>query len=107
MDWGQLLVLALFLFVPAAIFYGRFKHGSWTGSFLGGRIDRTLGEIELSSGFASSTIEVHAMQGKPGEPGFVGLVFIAKAPLGASMNPHKLTKEQATRLAQLLVQAAR
>ncbi len=107
MDWIQILFFAAFLLVPAWLFYGRYKHGSWTGSFLGGRIVRTLGEITLSSGFSSSKIEVHAMHGDTGEPDFVGLVFVAKAPLAASINPHKLTKVQAIQLASLLAKAAK
>ncbi len=47
------------------------------------------------------------MHGDTGEPDFVGLVFVAKAPLAASINPHKLTKVQAIQLASLLAKAAK
>ena len=106
MDLSTLFVAAIVVLVGGRFLYGRMKHGSWTGSLLKGRIDRTIGEITLSSGFATQTLAVHSMRADAGAEGFVALVFVAKAPLGASMQPHRLTKRQARELASYLTQAA-
>jgi len=106
MDLPTFLFVAIFVGVAGRFLYGRIKHGSWTGSLLKGRIDRTVGEITLSSGFTTQTLAVHSMRADGGAEGFVALVFVAKAPLGASMQPHRLTKSQARELANYLTRAA-
>ena len=84
------------------------RHGSWTGSFLGGRIERTVGEILLSGSFASShMLKVHAMKAPEGGSDFVAMVLVAKAPMAASMQPIKLSKSQAAELAAYLQDASR
>jgi len=107
MDLFSYVFPAIFLLVVGRFLYGRFKHGSWTGSFLRGRIDRTIGEVTLSSGFVTQTLTVHAMRAQAGEEDFVAMTLVAKALLGASMHPYKLTKGQARELANYLAQAAK
>jgi hypothetical protein len=97
----------VFVVVIGRILYGRLRHGSWTGSFVGGSIERTAGELSLSGSLMSShTLKVHVMKAS-GEPDFVALVLVSKAPLAASMQPIKLTREQAAELAGYLQDAAR
>jgi hypothetical protein len=107
MDPFALFLAAILVIGVGPLLYGRIKHGSWTGSFLKGRIDRTIGEVTVSSGFATQTFAIHSMQANTGEADFVALVFVAKAPLGASMQPYKLTKVQAQELANYLMEAAK
>ena len=107
MDYPQLIFFAIFAVVVGRFLYGRFKYGSWTGSFLKGRIERTVGEVELSKSMASTqTLNIHAMKSYEGDEDFVGLVVVSKAALGASMQPYKLSKAQAQQLASFLNQAA-
>jgi hypothetical protein len=90
MDFVPFLFAGIFVFVIGKLLYGRLRHGSWTGSFLGGSIDRTVGEILLSGSFASShTLKVHAMKAPDGGSDFVAIVLVAKAPMAASMQPHE------------------
>ena len=108
MDFFPVIFFAIFVLVGGRFIYGRIKHGSWTGAFLGGSIDRTFGELQLSKGLTSSqTLKVVSLSDASGREDFVGLVFTAKAPLGASMQPFKLTKAQAQELATYLSMAAR
>jgi hypothetical protein len=107
MDYFALVIPAIFLLVLGRFLYGRIKHGSWTGSFLGGRIERTIGEVPLTKVFGTSQkMKVHAMRPTDrGEP-FVALVVTAKAPMSASMVPYKLTRSQALELADCLKRAS-
>jgi hypothetical protein len=108
MDLFPFIIGAIFIFVGGRFIYGRIKHGSWTGAFLGGSIDRTFGELQLSKGAVSSqTLKVVSLRDRDGREDFVGLVFTAKAPMGASMQPFKLTKLQAQELASYLSMAAK
>lgn len=108
MDYFPLIFVAIFVLVGGRFVYGRIKHGSWTGAFLGGSIDRTFGELQLSKGAVSSqTLKVVSLRDASGLEDFVGLVFTAKAPMGASMQPFKLTKSQAQELATFLSMAAK
>jgi hypothetical protein len=50
MDYPQLILFAIFVLIVARFLYGRLKYGSWTGSFLKGSIDRTIGEVQLDEG---------------------------------------------------------
>jgi hypothetical protein len=98
----------MFVLVGGRFVYGRIKHGSWTGAFLGGSIDRTFGELQLSKGAMSSqTLKVVSLRDGGGLEDFVGLVFTAKAPMGASIQPVKLTKSQARELSTYLSLAAK
>lgn len=106
MEFLPLLFAGVFVFVIGKLLYGRMRHGSWTGSFLGGSIERTVGEVALDSQMiASQILKVHVMKGA-GED-FVAMVLVSKAPLGASMQPIKLTREQAGTLAGFLQEAMR
>lgn len=106
MDPVTMIFLGIFALVAGRFLFGRIRYGSWTGSFLKARIERTVGEIKLSSGFATLKLVVHAMRADAGEDKSVALVFIAAAPLGASLQPHKLSRTQARELALYLNQAA-
>ena len=100
--FAAIVVIMLGLFV-----YRRLKFGSWTGAFLSGSIERTIGEVEVSRGLAQSQkIRVHSMKGSESDAAFVALVMVSKAALGASMQPYKLSKAQARELATYLNQAA-
>jgi hypothetical protein len=108
MDFFPLVFVAIFVLVGGRFAYGRIKHGSWTGAFLGGSIDRTFGELVLSrSAVSSQILKVVSLRDANGLEDFVGLVVTAKAPMSASMQPFKLTKSQAQELAMYLSMAAK
>lgn len=107
MDYFELILLAIFALIAGRFVLGRLKYGSWTGSFLKGTIDQTHGEVELSRGLASSQIMKVVTLREDGGSGFVGLVITSKAPMGASMQPFRLSKDQAQELARLLAVAAK
>ena len=107
MDYFQLIFFAAFALVVGRFLYGRLKYGSWTGSFLKGSIDRTIGEIRLSAGIGGThTLKIHTLRSDEDDARSVALVVVSKAPLGASMQPYRLSKAQARELASLLTQAA-
>ncbi len=82
------------------------RSGSLTGALLGGSIEKEIGEVMLEKGpFHSTRLKVYAMKAPDGER-FVGVSFVAKAALGASMSPFKLTSQQARELAELLSRAS-
>lgn len=100
----------VFYVIPVAILgyfaWRYFKHGSLTGAMLGGRVSRTVGEVEISlSGFSSSVIRVGILETGPAYAPEVALTVVSKAMLGASMVPLKLSADQARQLAVLLNQA--
>jgi hypothetical protein len=107
MDYFPLIFIGIFVLIAGRFVLGRFKYGSWTGSFLKGTIDQTHGEVELSRGLASSQLMKVVTLREDGGGEFVGLVITAKAPLAASMQPFRLSKDQAQELARLLTVAAR
>jgi hypothetical protein len=108
MDFFPIIFAAIFVLVGGRFIYGRIKHGSWTGALLGGSVERTFGELQLSKGAVSiQTLKVVSLRDANGQADFVGLVFTAKAPMGASMQPFKLTKSQAQELAAYLSMAAK
>ena len=107
MHYGTVIFFAIFALVAGRFLYGRLKYGSWTGAFLKGSIDRTVGEVELAQGMSrTQTLTVQLMKGSENSEEFVGLVAVSKAALGASMQPYKLSKAQARELAGYLNQAA-
>lgn len=106
-DYPQLIFFAIFALILGRFLYGRLKYGSWTGSFLKGSIDRTIGEVQLAKSLGGThTLKVHTLRSDEDDGRFVGLVVVSKAPLAASMQPYRLTKAQARELASLLTQAA-
>jgi hypothetical protein len=106
MDHFQLLFFAIILFIIGGFLFARLRHGSWTGAFLKGSVERTYGEVVIKGGFASSQVlKVVGLRGADDE--FVGLVITAKAPLGVNMTPYRLSKVQAKELANLLTLAAK
>ena len=107
MDYFPLIFLAIFALVAGRLVYGRIKYGSWTGSFLKGTIDQTHGEVELSRGLASSQLLKVVTLKEDGGSEFVGLIITAKAPLAASMQPFRLSKDQAQELSRLLAVASK
>lgn len=108
MEFIPFVIGAVFVFVIGKMLFGRMKHGSWTGSFLGGSIERTAGEIHIAGGMASSfVLKVHTMKPSGNGDEFVAMVLVAKAPMAASMQPIKLSRTQAQELAMLLQDAAR
>lgn len=107
MDYPLLIFFAFFALIAGRFLYGRLKYGSWTGSFLKGSIERTIGEVQLSSGIGGTqTLKVHTLRSDEGDGQFVGLVIVSKAALAASMQPYRLSKAQAQELARYLTQAA-
>lgn len=107
MDYPQIIIFAIIAFVAGRFLYGRLKYGSWTGAFLKGSIERTVGEIALAQGMSGTqTLSVQLMKGSEDGDEFVGLVVVSKAALGASMQPYKMSKVQARELAGYLNQAA-
>ena len=107
MEFAPFLIAGIFVIVIGKVLYGRMRHGSWTGSFLNGRIERTTGEVRVQGNFiGSQTLKVHAMK-SGNEDDFVAMVLVSKAPMAASMQPIKLTKAQASELAGYLQDAAR
>lgn len=107
MDYGTSVLFAIFALVAGRFIYGRLKYGSWTGAFLKGSIDHTVGAVELASGMSGTrTLTVQLMMSCDNSEQFVGLVAVSKAAFGASMQPYKLSKAQARELAGYLNQAA-
>ena len=103
----QLAFFAIFVLVIGRFLYGRLKYGSWTGSFLKGSIDRTIGEVKLSAGLGGThALKIQTLRNDEDDARFVALVVVSKAFLAASMQPYRLTKAQARELAKLLTQAA-
>ena len=100
-------IFFLFFALFAGTFVWRYlRSGSLTGAFLGGRITKTIGQIELSSGSLSSRVlHVYSMRSADGET-FVGVSIVSKAALAASMVPYRLSKAQASELALMLQQAS-
>jgi hypothetical protein len=107
MEIFSYIIPVIVVFVLGQLLYGRIRSGSWTGSFLKGTIERTIGEVSLSKVFiASQKIQVHAMRNEDAQEDFVALVITTKAPMSASMQPLKLTTGQALELADYLKRAA-
>lgn len=107
-DFPFWIFLAIFALFAGRLLFGRLRYGSWTGSFLKGTIERTNGEILLTQNMAGNqTLKVHTMRDEGSSESFVGLVLAAKSPLGGSMQCFKLTKTQASELANMLGQAIR
>jgi hypothetical protein len=108
MDYASIIIPAIVLFVGGTFLFKRVKYGSWTGAFLSGKIRRTVGEVTLHhTGMTSRTLTVNAMESANSADQFVGLVLASKAPMGASMMPFKLTRDQALDLSRLLQEAVR
>lgn len=108
MNYSNWLFPALFALVASSILYKRYKYGSWTGAFLSGRIQHTVGEVTLStSAMTTRVMRVDILDGTDSSEPMVGLTITAKAPLGASMVPYKITRQQASELAALLLAASR
>ena len=107
MIYPQLLIFAVIAAILGRFLYGRLKYGSWTGSLLKGRIQRTLGEVDLQMSFGSrQKLSVYAMTNEGTGEDFVGLSVSSRAALSASMQPYKLSRSQARELADLLSRAA-
>ena len=93
MDYITILFFAIFTLVAGRFLYGRLKYGSWTGAFLKGSIERTVGEVALAQGMSGTrTLSVQLMKGSEDGEEFVGLVVVSKAALGASMQPYKIRR---------------
>jgi hypothetical protein len=103
-------LFSLFILILLGSFAWRyFRAGSLVGAMLGGRVRETLGEIPLQKspgGFSSTILRVHVVEPRNGGEPFIGLAVTNKAPLGASMVPFRLTREQAREAAELLRRAA-
>jgi hypothetical protein len=108
MDTITLLFLGVFALVVCNLVYRYFRHGSFTGAFLAGTIDRAVGEVALSrANMTSPAIKVYAMRSGDRGNSFVGIDLTAKAPLAASVQPFKLTRAQEQVLATLLEETSR
>jgi len=106
MDYFPLVIAAVFVLVGGRFLINRVKYSSWTGAFLKGSINRTVGEVELTPATGmTQTLRVVTLRPDDG-PEFVGFVVIAKAPLAASMTPYRLSKSEAQRPASLLSTAS-
>jgi len=107
MDYTNLIVPGIVLLLGGRFLYGRLKYGSWTGSFLKGTIESTSGELQLTGRMGvAQKLTVYAMRNEDSGDSFVGFVISLRAFLGASMQPYKLTKTQASELASYLTKAA-
>ncbi len=107
MDYTDLFLPAFVLLIGGRFLYGRLKYGSWTGSFLKGKIESTSGEVEVARAMGTTQkLTVYTMRNEGTGETFVGLVISAKAAFGASMAPYKLSKSQSTELAAYLTRAA-
>jgi hypothetical protein len=108
MDMPQLVFFGIFAAIGGTFIFKRLKYGSWTGAFLSGKIQRTVGEVVLSqSALVSRRLRVDILDGAPSEESAVGLTITMKATLGASMMPFRLTRQQALELSGLLQQATK
>ena len=103
----NLIVLVVLVLTGGAFLIRRLKHGSWVGAFLKGRIERTYGQILLSSSdVRSEVLKIMELKGSEGEA-FVGLVVITKGRIGANIAPYRLSKEHARELSGLLALASK
>ena len=107
MDPSSIIFFGIFAAVAGTILFRRAKYGSWTGALLGASIKREVGEVALDRyQMTTRTIKVTVLGDARLNDDCVGLTFISKAALGASMMPYKLTRQQALALSALLQQAA-
>jgi hypothetical protein len=107
MDSASIVFFAVLALVAGRFVHGRLKYGSWTGAFLKGRIDHTVGEVELVPGMGGTRMfTVQLMKSSDNSEEFVALVAVSKAAFAASMQPYRLSKAQARELAGYLNQAA-
>jgi len=107
MDWFPIVFFAFFALIAGKIVFGRIKYGSWTGAFLKGSVEQTYGELPLTTtAMTSQVLKIVELKDDDGQR-FVGLVITAKAPLGASMALHRLSKDQARELSGYLSMAAK
>ena len=99
----------LFPVAILAYFAYRFiRFRSLMGALLGGRIVEDIGEIDLASPpLTSYRLKVHIIQSSTDALPEVAMAIVAKAPMGASLSPIRLSKSQAMELAALLERAGR
>jgi hypothetical protein len=103
---GPSYFVEAFLVVMIAAFGFRyFRYGSLTGALLGGRVERTVGEIALSAKVGSRVLKVDILRKHQQSEACVALSLVSKATFGASMVPIELTNAQAKTLAELLAKA--
>ena len=106
-DGISLLFWLVFIGIAGSFVWRYLRAGSLTGALLGGTIESTLGEITLSrNGFSSSVLKIHIIRNRASAEPFLGLSVVSKAPLGASMVPVKVSRNQVQELQTLLQQAA-
>ena len=90
----HIFIVACFAWVA----YRAISNGGFRGMILGGRIDKTVGEIPLQNrGPGKHVLRVHRPQN-----GNVAVEITSKAALGFHMTGFNLPKSDASKLAELL-----
>lgn len=98
------------VFVPLLLVVGLMlakvvRHGGVKAAMFGAAVGRAVGEVPLSGGprLGSHTVKVHVLEGTDKQ---VGVEIAARGPFGFSMVPVSLSRSEARRLADLLLNAA-
>jgi len=95
------------LIVVGSLAWRYLRSGSLVGAMLGGRIRETIGETVLYTSPAGSTVlRVQVLEPRNGGEPFIGLSVTSKSPVGASMAPFRLSREQARDVGELLRRAS-
>jgi hypothetical protein len=99
-----------FVYVVFLLFIGYFfiriiKYKGFRGALFGGEITKTFGEIELSRpGLLKTKLKIHRI--KADGKNDVGVEVISKSALSYRVYPVNLSREEASRLAELITRAA-
>ena len=104
MNEMEIFFLAVILIIVAIAIWMIFKRGL-LGSMLGGEVEKTYGEVYFSShGMVSHVFKVHRLI-KDASP-IIALEYRQGTSGGFQMIPLRLTKNEASKLAALLNEAA-
>lgn len=97
-------IYAIFLLFVGYFIFRIIKYKGFRGALFGGEITKTFGEIELSKpGMLKTKLRIHRI--KADGKNDVGIEVISKSPLSYHVYPVKLSREEATRLAELITRA--
>jgi hypothetical protein len=98
------VVYAVFVLFAGYFVFRTIKYKGFRGALFGGEITKTFGEIDLSgSRMMGTKLKIHRINADGKND--VGDEVINKSPLSYLVYPVKLSREEATRLAELITRA--
>ena len=105
---GQTIFFMLFGAVAASMIFKVIKHRGWKGAMFGAPVREMLAELELSRrGMTKTKLKVNVLDPHdPGEGPHVGVEVIHSTIGSWEMKPVSLTRAEARRFAEALLQAA-